>query len=283
MALAGRRTGEDSCGRGQGARAHQEAAVRAFLSHGPRDRGVGARPAETDPVPGPRLGGQFGRVLRPAHHRSRSAQHRRAVRALHQRGAQRAAGHRRRLRARETRGSHPARVREVRARARGAGCNRHHLSAEERDSRRRQGAGARPGHDRSPREDAGVLGQLGGFPQQYRQPGAAAGCGRHPTAVRAGEGAAEFPATSVAARRWVRDRARPGQRPGADRERGDARAPGDPVGQERSGVARPAQSRRARARHADGPATDVRSAGEGRHGPHEHGADSARGSSRPTT
>ena len=52
----------------------------------------------------------------------------------------------------------------------------------------------------------------------------------------------------------------PGQRPGADRERGDARAPSHSVGQERSGIARPAQGRRARARHAHGHAADVRSA-----------------------
>ena len=206
------------------------------------------------------------------------AQHRRVVRALHQRGAQRAAGHRRRLRARATRGSHPARVREVRARARGAGRDRHHLSAKERDPRRRQGAGARRRRDRSPRESAGVLGRLGNFPQQHRQPGTASGCGRHPAAVRTGEGAAEFPAASVAARRRLRDRAGTGQRAGADRERGDARAPGHSVGQERPGVARPAQGRRARARHADGPAADVRSAGDGRHRPDEHGADPARGS-----
>ena len=142
-ALAERRAGEDSRSGREGARADQAAAVRAFLPHRARDRAVGARPAEADPVPGPRLGRQFGRVLRPAHHRSRPGQHRCAVRALHQRGAQRAARHRCRLRARTTRGSHPARLREVRTRARGAGRDRHHLSAEERDSRRRQGARAR--------------------------------------------------------------------------------------------------------------------------------------------
>ena len=75
------------------------------------------------------------------------------------------------------------------------------------------------------------------------------------------EGVAEFPTSSFAARRRLRDRAGTRQRPGADRERGDARAPGHPVGQERPRVARPAQSRRARARHADGPAADFRPAG----------------------
>ncbi len=50
-----------------------------------------------------------------------------------------------------------------------------------------------------------------------------------------------------------------------------------PMGQERPGVARPAQSRRARARHADRPAADFRPAGHDRHRPHAHGADPARG------
>ena len=50
-------------------------------------------------VPGARLGGQFGGVLLPRRHRGRSRKDRRAVRALHQRGTQRAARHRRRFRA----------------------------------------------------------------------------------------------------------------------------------------------------------------------------------------
>ena len=218
-------------------------------------------PAETDPVPGPRLGGQFGRLLRPAHHRGRPAQHRRAVRALHQQGAQRAAGHRRRLRARTTRGSHPARVREVRARARGAGRHRHHLSADERDPRRRQGAGARPGRDRSPREIAGVLGQLGALSAT-----ASPAQGLHLDADVMQRLCAlvkellNFPRhLSQHVGGFVIARGS-GQRPGADRERGDARSHDHSVGQERSGVARPAQGRCAGARHADGHAADVRSA-----------------------
>ncbi len=71
----------------------------------PRHRAV--RAAARHPVPGARLGRQFGGVLLPRHHRGRSGAHRRAVRALHQRRAQRAARHRRRFRARAARGGDP--------------------------------------------------------------------------------------------------------------------------------------------------------------------------------
>jgi error-prone DNA polymerase len=45
---------------------------------------VASRAAE-HPVPGPRLGGEFGRLLLPRHHRGRSRSEHDAVRALHQR------------------------------------------------------------------------------------------------------------------------------------------------------------------------------------------------------
>jgi error-prone DNA polymerase len=59
------------------------------------------------PVPGPRLGGQFGGVLRARHHRGRSGPGEPAVRALHLPRTQRTAGHRRGFRARAARRSHP--------------------------------------------------------------------------------------------------------------------------------------------------------------------------------
>ena len=46
------------------------------------------------------------------------------------------------------------------------------------------------------------------FRNSIASAGTAPGCGRHAAAVRAGEGAAEFPAAPVAARRRLRDRAR---------------------------------------------------------------------------
>ena len=52
-----------------------------------------------DPLPGPRLGGQFDDLLRARHHLDRSGQAQAPVRALHLRRPRRAARHRRRFRA----------------------------------------------------------------------------------------------------------------------------------------------------------------------------------------
>ncbi len=94
-----------------------------------------------DPVPGARLGGQFGGLLLPRHHRGRSGAHRRAVRALHQRRAQRAARYRRRFRARAARGGDPVHLSEIRPRPGRAGGHRDLLSLALGDPRGRQGAG----------------------------------------------------------------------------------------------------------------------------------------------
>ena len=64
-----------------------------------------------DPLPGPRLGGQFRGLLLPRHHRGRSGALRSAVRALRLARAQRAARHRRRFRARAARGGDPVHLR----------------------------------------------------------------------------------------------------------------------------------------------------------------------------
>ncbi len=93
--------------------------------------------SQRHPLPGPRIGGQLGRLLRARHHRSRSCAHADAVRALHQQGAQRAARHRRRLRAPAARGGDAVRLRQIRPRSRGARRDAHHLPAEERGARRR--------------------------------------------------------------------------------------------------------------------------------------------------
>ena len=95
------------------ARAHADrrARLRALLPHRPRRRCI--RALARHPVPGPRLGGELGRLLRARHHRSRSRALFDAVRALHLEGAQRAARHRRRLRAPAARGSDAIRLRQV--------------------------------------------------------------------------------------------------------------------------------------------------------------------------
>ena len=97
--------------------------------------------AARHPVPGARLGGQFGRLLLPRHHRGRPGAHRRAVRALHQRRAQRAARHRRRFRARAARGGDPVHLRKIRPRPRRSRRHRDLLPLALGDPRGRQGAG----------------------------------------------------------------------------------------------------------------------------------------------
>ena len=82
--------------------------LRVLLPHGARHRERGA-PAE-HPLPGPRLGREFGGVLLPRRHRGRSRRARAAVGALHLARAQRAAGHRHRFRARAARRGHPVRL-----------------------------------------------------------------------------------------------------------------------------------------------------------------------------
>ena len=105
---------------------------------------VAMRARRRHPVPGPRLGRQFRRLLLPRHHRGRSrraCEH--AVRALHLEGAQRAARHRRRLRARAARGGHPVHLPQVRPRPRRARRHGHHLPAAQRacaTSARRSGS-----------------------------------------------------------------------------------------------------------------------------------------------
>ena len=80
------------------------------------------------PVPGPRLGGQLGRLLLPRRDQRRSRPHRRAVRAVHQHGAERGPRYRRRFRARAARGSAAVPLRQVRPRAGRHDGRRHHLS-----------------------------------------------------------------------------------------------------------------------------------------------------------
>ena len=96
---------------GQGAGAHRARTgadrrdgLRSLFPDRVRHRPL--RPQPENPLPGARLGGQFGGVLRARHHRGRSGALGHAVRALHLEGTRRAAGHRRRFRARAARGGH---------------------------------------------------------------------------------------------------------------------------------------------------------------------------------
>ncbi len=210
----------------------RRARLRALLSDRARHRGLRAQ--QGHPLPGPRLGREFGGVLRAGHHRSRSGAHEHAVRAFHFARAQRAARHRRRLRAPAARRSDPVHIRQVRARARGAGRDGDPLPAEERDPRLRQGArpGTRPG-----RAAGEVALLVGPAPEPARAPARSrlrSDQPDHSSPARAGGCADRFSAPPVAACRRLRHRARPAVAPGADRERRHGRAQRDPVGQGRS-------------------------------------------------
>ena len=162
------------------------------------------------------------------HHRGRSRADEHAVRALRLARAQRAARHRRRLRAPAARGGDPVCLREIRPRARRARRHGDLLPHEKRAARRRQGARHASRRGRRARQELHVLGPETRT-QQYT--------------VRARGNAARLSAPSVAARGRLRHLARAARRAGADRERRDARAHRDPVGQGRPRGARPAEGR----------------------------------------
>ena len=200
---------------------------------------VAIRARTRHPVPGPRLGGELRRLLLPRHHRGRSRAHVDAVRALHLARAQRAARHRRRLRARAARGGDPVHLRASTAATaprspppssatgRAARCA---TSARRSGSMRRRWTASPDamqwwdGHEveDSPHPRGGL---------RPGEPARRAG-------ARADARADRLSAASVAARRRLRDLARAARRAGADRERGDAGAHRDPVGQGRSRRAR---------------------------------------------
>ena len=104
-ALSARRSGEGARRSRPRIRADRGTPIRALFPHRPRHRAL--RPLARHSVPGPRLGGEFGDLLLPRHHRGRSRPRRSPVRALRLGGAARAARHRRRFRARAARGRDP--------------------------------------------------------------------------------------------------------------------------------------------------------------------------------
>ena len=167
LALSRRRARQGPQPRRARARAHRRAPLRAFLPHRARRGAVRARAG--DPLPGPRLGGELGGLLRARHHRGRPGADDDAVRALRLARAQRAARHRRRLRAPAARGGDPVRLREVRPRPRRARRDRDQLPPEERAARRRQGARPRSGAGRPAREVARVVGPLAGRAGEARR------------------------------------------------------------------------------------------------------------------
>ena len=95
-------------------------------------------------LPGPGLGRQQRRLLRPRHHQRRRRRARPAVRALPVARARRAARHRPRHRERPAGGGHPVRLRALRARAHRPGGQRHHLPGPVGGAGHGQGARLRP-------------------------------------------------------------------------------------------------------------------------------------------
>ena len=95
-------------------------------------------------LPGPGLGRQLGRLLRPRGHQRRRGRSRPPLRALPVPGPGRPAGHRRRHRVGPARGGDPVRLRALRPAPRGAGGQRHHLPPPLGRARRGQGLRVHP-------------------------------------------------------------------------------------------------------------------------------------------
>ncbi len=246
--------------------ADRRTALRAVLPDRLRRGAVCPQPGH--PLPGARLGGQFGGVLLPGHHRGGSGERQHAVRALPVPRAQRAARHRRRFRAPAARGGHPVHLREIRPDAHRAGRGADHLPHAQRPARCRPRARHRPGCDRTGGQGAGVVGRPARVRAARRAAGAGPGIAAGAALGGAGRATARVSAPSVAARRRLCHRAGQAVAAGADRERGHAGSPRHPVGQGRSRIAALAEGGRAGTGHADG------------HPPHARHARCAAGAAR---
>ena len=206
-------------------------------------------PAGGHPLPGARFGRQLGGLLLPGDHGGRPDAGRAAVRAVPVARAARAAGYRPRHHARPPRGGDPARLSQVRPRPRRHGGQRRALPRALGGAGGGQGARSVRDGDRPARPAPLALrpARRGGAGARRTRPGLADP--RSPLqAVRADPGLSP-PSLDPPGRLPARPRA--GPRPGADRERHDARPDGDPVGQGRPGGSRPLQGRSAGARRAD--------------------------------
>ena len=230
------------------ARTHRRVALRGLLSHGARSGRVRARARHL--VPGARVGGQFGGLLLPGHHRGGPGARQSAVRAFHQPRAQRAARHRCRFRARAARRSHSIPLRQIRARPRGAHRGGHQLSPALGAARRGQGARLRSAMRRPDRQKPPMVGRAAHQRTDLHRERTRPAVTRGPALDRTREYAGGVSAPSVAACGRLRHRARPPVASGPDRKRRDGRALGHRMGQGRSRRARAAQGRCARAGHA---------------------------------
>ena len=128
-------------------------ALRGLFSH---RLGPGAfRPRARHPLPGPRLGGQLGRLLLPGRHLRRSRADGRALRAVRQPRAERGPRHRRRFRARAPRGGAAISLRKIWPRAGRHDGRSDHLPPPLGRPRRGQGPGPVARADRPAGQEPG--------------------------------------------------------------------------------------------------------------------------------
>ena len=230
------------------ARAHRAAAVRALLPDRDRHRALGARPGH--PVPGARQRGQFGGLLLPGRDGGGPGAHHAAVRALHQRRAQRAARHRHRLRAPAARGSHPVHLPQVRPPPRRADGRGHQLPPAQRAARRGPRAGPRPRPHRGRGQEPALVRRPQHRPRAPARERLRPRLAGRPAVGRAHRGAHRLSAPPVAAPGRLRHRARRPGAPGAGGKRRHGRAQRHPVGQGRPGHAGSAEGRHPGPGHA---------------------------------
>ncbi len=228
--------------------ADRPAELRAIFPHGQRRGRLRSVPGH--PLPGARLGGELGGLLRPRHHLGLARDRHDGVRALRLGGARRAARHRRRLRARAPRGGDPVSLRPLRPPPRRAVRDRDPLPRQAGDPRGRRGDGPVARHGGGAREPGLGLGQ--------RQPAGGAADRARPRSDRAAAGADAPPrrrdhrlsASPQPARRRFRHHRGPARRAGPGRERDDGGPHGHLLGQGRHRRPRHSQGRHPRARDA---------------------------------
>ena len=262
----------------EGAGPHRRARLLRLLPHHVGDRRV--LPPPRHPLPGAGVGRQLGRLLLPRHHRRRPHAGRSAVRALPVARAGRAARHRPRHHARAAGRGDSVRLREVRARPGGDGRQRRPLPRPLGRARGGEGAGAARDRGRPARQAAVPLRRRrrghGAAGARRRGPGGGA-----PRAARRRDPGLSPPPVHPPRRLPAGPRA--GARPGADRERGDARPHRHSMGQGRPGGPRAVQGRPAGAGGADPARPVVRAAGAALRPHPVDGRDSRKGTRPPTT
>ena len=253
----------------------------AVLPHRPRHRPLRPHTAGTDPVPGPRLGGEFHHLLLPRHHRGQPRHRRSAVRALR-------VGERREPPDIDVDFEHERReevIQHIYAKygREHAGLAATVICYRGRSAVREVGKAFGLSEDTVSALASTLWGwSMDGIAEkEARRAGLDPSDPRLQMTLSADAGIAGLPAPSVAACRRLRHHPHPARRSGAGRECGDGGPHRHRMGQGRSRCARPAQGRCAGAGHAELPAPRLRfPARTLRCG--ARSLDAGRGRSRPT-